>query len=137
MAAAEALAKAGLKPIKPFAADTNALTSSDGVRHGHRGAGRHGCTEGAGMGRSDLRHGSERNEFQHHATQHRGYSGERPVQVVELGRGRVLDMLKGSYLFSDDPKRIIQDPESLRASSIRQASAWQDWGALRDAVVYK
>jgi histidine ammonia-lyase len=44
-------------------------------------------------------------------------------------------MIKGSYLFADDPHRIIQDPESLRASSIRQASAWQDWGALRDAVV--
>ena len=44
-------------------------------------------------------------------------------------------MIKGSYLFDDDPHRIIQDPESLRASSIRQASAWQDWGALRDAVV--
>src|SRR5882724_153127 len=29
MTAAEALAKAGLKPIQPFAADTNALTSSD------------------------------------------------------------------------------------------------------------
>ena len=48
---------------------------------------------------------------------------------------RVLDMLRGSYLFDGDPKRIIQDPESLRASSIRQASAWQDWAALRDAVV--
>jgi histidine ammonia-lyase len=47
----------------------------------------------------------------------------------------VLDMLKGSYLFNEDPQRIIQDPESLRASSIRQASAWEDWAALRDAVV--
>jgi histidine ammonia-lyase len=44
-------------------------------------------------------------------------------------------MIKGSYLFDDDPHRIIQDPESLRASSIRQGSAWQDWAALRDAVV--
>jgi histidine ammonia-lyase len=41
-------------------------------------------------------------------------------------------LLKGSYLFEDDPKRIIQDPESLRASSIRQGAAWQAWGALRD-----
>ena len=29
MSAADALAKAGLKPIQPFAADSNALTSSD------------------------------------------------------------------------------------------------------------
>jgi histidine ammonia-lyase len=48
---------------------------------------------------------------------------------------RMLDLLRGSYLFGADPKRIIQDPESLRASSIRQASAWEDWGALSDAVV--
>jgi histidine ammonia-lyase len=34
-------------------------------------------------------------------------------------------MIKGSYLFDDDPSRIIQDPESLRASSIRQGSAWE------------
>jgi histidine ammonia-lyase len=43
-------------------------------------------------------------------------------------------MIKGSYLFQDDPRRIIQDPESLRASSIRQGSAWKAWGALRDTV---
>jgi histidine ammonia-lyase len=46
-------------------------------------------------------------------------------------------MIKGSYLFEKDAKRIIQDPESLRASSIRQGSAWQEWGALRDAVVFQ
>jgi histidine ammonia-lyase len=43
-------------------------------------------------------------------------------------------MLKGSYLFDEDPKRIIQDPESMRASSIRQGSAWKAWAALRDTV---
>ena len=48
---------------------------------------------------------------------------------------RVLDMLKGSYLFDLDPDRLIQDPESLRASSIRQGSAWQAWSVLRDSVL--
>jgi histidine ammonia-lyase len=43
-------------------------------------------------------------------------------------------MLKGSYLFELDDKRIIQDPESLRASAIRQGSAWTAWAHLRDAV---
>jgi histidine ammonia-lyase len=43
-------------------------------------------------------------------------------------------MLRGSYLFQADPHRIIQDPESLRASSIRQASAWESWSVLKDAV---
>jgi histidine ammonia-lyase len=44
-------------------------------------------------------------------------------------------MLRGSYLFDNDAHRIIQDPESLRASSIRQGAAWEAWGALKDAVV--
>jgi histidine ammonia-lyase len=46
-------------------------------------------------------------------------------------------MLKGSYLFDADPARIIQDPESLRASSIRQGSAWEEWSALNDAVLFQ
>jgi histidine ammonia-lyase len=44
-------------------------------------------------------------------------------------------MLKGSYLLEVDPKRILQDPQSMRASYIRQGSAWQAWAALRDAVL--
>ena len=60
---------------------------------------------------------------------------DRPFTWLNWDAARVRDMIKGSYLFGDDPHRIIQDPESLRASSIRQGSAWQDWAALRDAVV--
>src|ERR1035437_7142436 len=44
-------------------------------------------------------------------------------------------MITGSYLFDKDAKRIIQDPESLRASSIRQGSTWEEWAALRESVV--
>jgi histidine ammonia-lyase len=44
-------------------------------------------------------------------------------------------MLRGSYLFDADPKRIIQDPESQRAAAIRQGTAWQMWAMLRDDVV--
>jgi histidine ammonia-lyase len=46
----------------------------------------------------------------------------------------MLEMIRGSYLFDNDPKRILQDPESLRASYIRTGSAWQAWAAMRDAV---
>ena len=42
---------------------------------------------------------------------------------------RVMEVLRGSYLFEDDPKRILQDPESMRASYIRQGAAWQAWAA--------
>ncbi len=58
----------------------------------------------------------------------------RPFKWLNWDAARVLGMLRGSYLFELDEKRIIQDPESLRASSIRQGSAWQAWAQLRDVV---
>jgi histidine ammonia-lyase len=60
---------------------------------------------------------------------------KRPFKWVAYDAARLMDMLKGSYLFEDDPKRILQDPESMRASYIRQGSAWQAWAALRDNVL--
>ena len=58
----------------------------------------------------------------------------RPFSWVNWEASKLLDMLRGSYLFQNDPKRILQDPESLRASYIRTGAAWQAWAALRDAV---
>jgi len=62
---------------------------------------------------------------------------DRPFRWLNWDAARVLDMLKGSYLFDADPTRIIQDPESLRASSIRQAAAWEEWSALNEAVLFQ
>lgn len=59
----------------------------------------------------------------------------RPFKWVNWDAARVMDMLRGSYLFEDDPKRILQDPESMRASYVRQGSAWQAWAALKDGVL--
>jgi histidine ammonia-lyase len=59
----------------------------------------------------------------------------RPFKWVNWDAARVMDMLGGSYLFEGDTKRILQDPESLRASYVRQGSAWQAWAALRDSVL--
>ena len=59
----------------------------------------------------------------------------RPFKWLNWDAARVLAMLKGSYLFELDEKRIIQDPESLRASSIRQGSAWHAWAQLRDVAL--
>jgi len=134
MSAAEALAKAGLKPIQPFAADSNALTSSDAY-----------ATAIAALTVNDARQALEWADLIY-AMDLIGMNSsitplsavvqrDRPFRWLNWDAARVLDMLKGSYLFNDDPQRIIQDPESLRASSIRQASAWEDWAALRDAVV--
>ena len=60
---------------------------------------------------------------------------QRPFKWINWDATRVMDMLKGSYLFEADPKRVLQDPESMRASYIRHGSAWQAWAALRDSVL--
>lgn len=64
----------------------------------------------------------------------------RPYRWINWNQERVLGMLRGSYLLNDegdsDPKikRIIQDPESMRAGYVRAGAAWEEWGNLRDAV---
>jgi histidine ammonia-lyase len=134
MAAADALAKAGLKPISPFAADTNALTSSDAYTTGIAALVVNDAERALEW--ADLIYAMDLNGMNSSITPlSTVVQRERPFKWLNWEAARVLDMIKGSYLFGSDPKRIIQDPESLRASAIRQASAWQDWGALRDAVV--
>lgn len=59
----------------------------------------------------------------------------RPLKYLNLEAARVLDMIKGSYLFDADPKRIIQDPESQRASFSRQGATWKAWSILRDTLL--
>jgi len=134
MSAAAALAKAGLKPIQPFAADTNALTSSDAYATGIAALAVYDGQRALEW--ADLIYAMDLNGMNSSITPlSTVVQRDRPFKWLNWDAARVRDMIKGSYLFGDDPHRIIQDPESLRASSIRQASAWQDWGALRDAVV--
>jgi histidine ammonia-lyase len=61
----------------------------------------------------------------------------RPFTWLNADASRVLDQISGSYLFNIDqtsstgvPTRIIQDPESLRALSERDGSAWEAWAQL-------
>jgi histidine ammonia-lyase len=134
MTAADALTKAGLKPIQPFAADTNALTSSNAYSIGIAALAVDDARQALEW--ADLIYAMDLNGMNSSITPISTLvQRERPFKWLNWEAARVRDMLRGSYLFSDDPQRIIQDPESLRASSIRQASAWADWGALRDAVV--
>ncbi len=46
-----------------------------------------------------------------------------------------MDILQGSYLYEREDSRILQDPQSMRASYIRDGAAWQAWAALRDSVL--
>jgi histidine ammonia-lyase len=134
MKADQALRNAGLTPIRPFAADDNALTSSNAYATGQSALLVHDAEEALEW--SDLIYAIDLNGMNSSITplslvvQH-----GRPEKWLNWHAARILDMIKGSYLFDKDAKRIIQDPESLRASSIRQASAWEAWASLRDAVL--
>ena len=136
MPAAKALAQAGLKPIQPFAADDNALTSSDAYATGQAALvvydGRRALEW------ADIIYAMDLNGMNSSITPlSLVVQCDRPATWLNWDAARVLDMLKGSYLFDADSARIIQDPESLRASSIRQASAWEEWAALQDAVLFQ
>jgi histidine ammonia-lyase len=137
MPAAEALVKAGLKPTALLPGDATTGTVNADV---------------AGMGALlvadakslldwvDLTYAMDLNGLNSSITPlFTPVQVNRPYRWITWDASRVLGMLKGSYLFDDegdDPKikRIIQDPESMRAGYVRQGAAWQEWGYLKDDV---
>jgi histidine ammonia-lyase len=136
MRADQALKNAGLTPIHPFAADDNALTSSNAYATGQAALLVHDAKEALEW--ADLIYAIDLNGMNSSITPlSLVVQRDRPEKWLNWHAARVLDMIKGSYLFDVDAKRIIQDPESLRASSIRQGSAWEEWAALRDAVIFQ
>ncbi|MGC2031418.1 MAG: aromatic amino acid ammonia-lyase [Steroidobacteraceae bacterium] len=58
----------------------------------------------------------------------------RPFPWANFAALRVLDMLRGSYLF-DDEYRILQDAESMRATVWRDGGVWAAWARLRDSTL--
>jgi histidine ammonia-lyase len=134
MGATAALKAAGLAPLAPFGADDSALTSSNAYATGQ-----------AALVLADARAALEWADLVYAIDLDGMNSSITPLSfVVQRNRpepwlnwhaARVLSLLKGGYLFDDDRSRIIQDPESLRASSIRQASAWEEWDALARDVL--
>jgi histidine ammonia-lyase len=136
MKADQALKSAGLTPIQPFAADDNALTSSNAYATGQAALLVNDAREALEW--SDLIYSIDLDGMNSSITPlSLAVQRDRPEKWLNWHAARILDMMKGSYIFDADAKRIIQDPESLRASSIRQASAWEEWAALRDAVVFQ
>lgn len=134
MPAAQALAAAGLKPIQPFAADDNALTSSNAYFTAMTVFAVADAREALAW--ADLNYAIILNGMNSSVTPLTYLvQTDRPFKWLNWNANRIKEMIKGSYLFGDDKGRIIQDPETLRASSIRQASAWQAWATLRDDLV--
>jgi len=136
MKADQALKKAGLAQLEPFAADDNALTSSNAYATGQAALLVHDAREALEW--ADLIYAVDLNGMNSSVTPlSLVVQRDRPEKWLNWHAARTLDMIKGSYIFDKDAKRIIQDPESLRASSIRQASTWEEWAALRDAVAFQ
>jgi histidine ammonia-lyase len=133
MPAEQALQQAGLTPVKPFGADndtldvTNSFSTAQDVL----------LVDVAkqAIDWADLTDAMDLNGMDSSITPLSSIvQAARPYKWLNWDANRLLDALKGSYLF-DASERIVQDPESLRASSIRQASAWQAWAQLRDDVL--
>lgn len=136
MRARDALARAGLSPLVPFGADDNALTSTNAyavARAALAVADAQQLLEWVDVGYTLNLNGMNSSITPLSV----GVQRERPDPWLNWHAGHVLEMLRGSYLFDADSGRIIQDPESLRASSVREASAWREWALLRDAVLFQ
>ena len=132
--AREALVRAGLAPLVPFAADDSALESSNGYATALAALALYDARDALAW--ADLALALDLNGMNSSVSPLAApVQANRPFRWLNWHAARMRDVLRGSYLFDLDDKRIIQDPESLRASSIRQASAWAAWGQLRDDVV--
>ena len=134
MAAADALAKAGLKPFEPFGADDAALISTNAYAVAH--AALLVADAKALLDWTDLSYSMALNGMNSSVTpMSMPVQSNRPFKWLNWDAARIMTMIRGSYLFNDDPARIIQDPESMRASTQRQGAAWQSWSHLRDTVL--
>jgi histidine ammonia-lyase len=134
MPAAEALSRAGLQPLVPFGADDSALESSNAYATAQAAILVYDAREALWW--ADLLYAVDLNGMNSSVSPlSQPVQANRPFKWLNWDAARVLDMLKGSYLFELDSARIIQDPESLRASSIREGAAWQAWAQLRDVTM--
>lgn len=135
MSAAAALADAGLKPLQPSeVVYPSALTSTNAFSVGQAALLVHDAKRALNW--ADLVLAIDLEAMNSSVTPlSTPVQASRPFRYSNRDAARVLAMLAGSYLFEADAGRVIQDPESLRASFSRQGSAWKAWATLRDTVL--
>jgi len=134
MPAAIALRRAGLTPLHPFGADDAALISTDAYAVAQAVLLLADARDALDW--ADMIYAIDLNGMDSSVTPlSLPVQSNHPYPWLNWDAARVLNLIRGSYLFQDDPTRIIQDPESLRASSQRQGSAWQAWAALRHDIL--
>ena len=132
MPAAQALALAGLQPLAPFAADDAALTSTNAYSAGQAALLVHDAKRLLDW--SDLTFSMSMLGLNSSVTPLVAVPQEaRPFPYQNWQAKRLLDLIRGSYLFDLEPdgKRIIQDPLSFRDYNQRNGAAWQEWAQLK------
>ena len=134
MPAAQALSQVQLSPITPVDADFDAFTETDANDIGR-------AALAVGDGRlalewSDLIFAMDLNGM------NAGVGplslpaqANRPFSWIYWDAGRVLDMIKGSYLFDEATTGARLYPARLALSPTRQGAAWRAWGELRDVLL--
>jgi histidine ammonia-lyase len=135
MSASAALAAAGLKPLQPSeVVYPSALISTNAYSVGQAALLVHDAK--LALDWADLLLAMDLEAMNSSVTPlSTPVQANRPFKYLNLDAARVLDMIRGSYLFDHDAKRIIQDPESQRASFSRQGAAWKAWATLRDTML--
>ena len=134
MPAAQALSLAGLAPLKPFAADEAALISSNAYAVAQ--AALLVADARDALDWADLIYAIDLNGMNSSISPlSMPVQTNRPFYWLNWDAKRVMNLIRGSYLFELDQHRIIQDPESMRASSQRQGAAWQAWNQLDTDVL--
>ena len=124
MSAGEALARAGLQPIAPFAADDAALVSTNAFTAGQ-----------AALLVHDTKRMLDWAELSYAMDLQGMNSSVTPIATIVQATGRSRSRTSrprarcgrsaAATCSTSHPNRIIQDPESLRASSQRNGSAWE------------
>ena len=130
MPASEALQKAGLKPVRLDGND-EAMNTTSTLTAGRSALLVHDARQLLEW--ADLTYAMVLNGMNSSVTpMSMPVQTIRPFPWVNYMSARVMDMIKGGYLFDNDPARIIQDPESMRATPWRQGGAWEAWANLRN-----
>jgi len=132
MSARQALAQAGLQPLKPFAADDAALTSSNAYTVGQTALLLHDAKRMLDW--SDLTFAMSMLGLNSSVTPLTAVpQAIRPFPYHNWQSRRLLDIIRGSYLFDyeQDVGRIIQDPLSFRDYNQRNGALWQAYDQLR------
>ncbi len=134
MSAAEALRRAGLHPLAPFGADDRVLEGTNAYFTGLAALMTYDARDALSW--ADLTDAIDLDGMNADvAPLALPARQSRPFQWANWDAARVLDMLRGSYLFTLDGQRTAPDPDSLRASNSRQGAAWQAWTQLRDDLL--